>query len=59
MFGDFTQNETYRLKLIVALSDFREFLPTPHLQNAVVNITAQVLQLTTSENVVLYDPGTC
>ena len=48
-----------RFKLIVALSDFREFLPTPHLQNAVVKITAQVVQLTTSENVVLYDPGTC
>ena len=44
---------------IVALSDFSEFSPTPHVQNAVVKITAQVVQLTTSENLVLYDPGTC
>ena len=49
----------HRFKLIVALSDFPEVLPTPHVQNAVVKITAQAVQLTTSENVVLYDPGTC
>ena len=34
------------------------FLPTPRTQKAVVKITAQVMQMTTSENVMLYSMGT-
>ena len=30
------------------------FSPTPRLQKAVVKITTQVMQMTTSENVILY-----
>ena len=32
--------------------------PPPCLQKAVGKITAQVVQMTTSENVILYDMGT-
>ena len=34
------------------------FSPTPRLQKAVVKITTQVMQMTTSENVILYGMGT-
>ena len=34
------------------------FWATPRLQKAVVKITAQVMQMTTSENVILYDTDT-
>ena len=34
------------------------FSLTPRLQKAVVKITAQVVQMTTSENVILYGMGT-
>ena len=33
------------------------FQLNPRLQNAVVNIPCQVVQMTTSENVITYDPG--